>query len=252
MTRAHFAPAFALALLLLPAALNAQTSDSLVQSAIASPSRPAADIARDGLRKPAELLRFAGVKRGDIIGDLIPGQGYFTRLFSAAVGGQGHVYAVVPAELAQVQPKALDGMKALASEPAMANVSVLSMPTDQISTPSPLDIAWTSDNYHDLYAFFGPDKAAQFDAAVFKALKPGGAFIVIDHVAPAGSDVATVRRLHRIDPAIVKGQVLAAGFKLEAQSSALTNPADSHEDPVFSPQIRGHTDQFVLRFRKPG
>lgn len=251
MMRRYTAPVLAFALVVAPSVLLAQAASVAIRNAIAAPTRPATDTARDEARKPAELLAFAGVKAGDTIADLIPGQGYFTRLFSAVVGDHGRVYAIVPTELAQKQPKALDAMAKLASEPGMANVSVLTVPTTELATPTPLDIAWTSDNYHDIYAFFGPDKAAQFDAAVFRALKPGGVFIVIDHAAAAGADIAASQHLHRIDPEIVKAQVLAAGFRLDAQSAVLANPADNHTDPVFAPQIRGHTDQFVLRFRKP-
>jgi predicted methyltransferase len=252
MPRRNLTRLLAFALICTPSALLAQSAGDPIGRAIAAPTRPAADVARDEARKPAQLLAFAGVKPGDSIADLMPGQGYFTRLFSVAVGDRGHVYAVVPAELAQVMPKALAVMTTLAGEPGMGNVAVLSMPTAAIAAPVPLDIAWTDDNYHDIYAFFGADKAAQFDAAVYKALKPGGVFIVIDHVAPAGTDSAAVKHLHRIDPAVVKAQLLAAGFVLEAQSTVLANPADSHTDPVFAPSIRGHTDQFVMRFRKPG
>lgn len=240
-----------LALLAGPLASSAHASNASAQRALSAPGRPAADLARDAMRKPAELLAFSGLKKGDRIGDLIPGQGYYTRLFSVVVGDQGKVYAIIPSELVQVQPKSLEVIKTLAAEPGMKNVTVLVPSTAGIAAPLPLDVAWTSDNYHDLYAFFGQEKAAQFDAAVFKALKPGGTFIVIDHVGPTGSDAAADRHLHRIDPEVVKAQVLAAGFKLEAQSSILANAADTHDQTVFSPAIRGRTDQFVFRFRKP-
>jgi predicted methyltransferase len=232
--------------------IHAAPSGSGIAAAVASADRPAEDVARDELRKPAALLAFAGIKPGDRVADLIPGKGYFTRLFSNVVGPAGHVYAIVPAELAQVLPSAVDTAKAVAADPALANVSVLVAPTASIKAPEPLDAAWTSDNYHDLYAFFGPDQAQAFDKAVYAALKPGGVFIVIDHVAPAGADQAMVKHLHRIDPAVVKAQVLAAGFRLEAQSTVLANPADTHDQPVFAPAIRGRTDQFAFRFRKPG
>ena len=242
----------ALVLLAAPSPGTAQPAEAAAQAAVSAPTRPAADVARDGLRKPAALLVFSGIKRGDRVADIMPGQGYFTRLFRGVVGPNGRVYAVVPTELAQVNPKGLDAIRAAAAEPGMSGVQVLTAPTAEITAPEPLDLAWTSDNYHDLYAFFGPDKAAQLDAAVFKALKPGGVFIVIDHVAAAGGDAAAVRRLHRIDPEVVRAQVTAAGFKLEAQSAILANPDDTHLDPIFSPTIRGRTDQFVFRFRKPG
>ena len=241
------AAAFVLSLILSVPAW-AQSSDPSITAAVTSASRPADDVARDAVRKPAALLAFSHIKAGKQVADLMPGGGYFTRLFSAVVGPHGHVYAVVPAELAQVFPASVTMANAIGG-PAFANVSALIQPTASLDLPEPLDLAWTSDNYHDLFAFFGADKAAAFDQAVFKALKPGGIFVVIDHVGVAGSDP---KKLHRIDPAIVKAQILAAGFRLEAESPILANPADSHAEPVFAPGIRGKTDQFVLRFRKPG
>jgi predicted methyltransferase len=224
---------------------------SAIAAAVASPDRPAADVQRDAARKPAELLSFAGIKPGDRVADLIPGGGYFTRLFSNAVGPTGHVYAVVPAEILKLAPKSLDSARAIPTGTAFTNVSVISAPLAALAIPEVLDVAWTSDNYHDVYGFVGPDAAAQMDAAVYKALKPGGIFIVVDHVAKTGTSDASAHTLHRIDPETVKQQALAAGFKLEAESSVLRNPQDTHDMAVFAPAIRGHTDQFVLKFRKP-
>ena len=244
--------------LLLPLSLARAAVAPAIAAAVASHDRPAADVARDAFRKPAALLAFAGVKPGDRVADLIPGQGYFTRLFSNTVGPHGHVYAIVPAEFAKPLPKAAPTAQAIAAEPAFANVSALVLPIASIKTPAPLDVAWTSDNYHDIYAFFGPDQAEAFDKAVFAALKPGGVFIVIDHVSKPGAapspDLATIwiKRLHRIDPAVVKAQVLAAGFRLEAESALLANPADNDDQPIFTDPLRGRTDQFTLKFRKPG
>jgi predicted methyltransferase len=247
-----FVTAAALCLLLPSSLTRAAPATTGISAAVASADRPAEDVGRDEFRKPAPLLAFAGIKVGDHVADLIPGQGYFTRLFSNVVGSRGHVYSVVPAELAQVLPKAVDWAKMLAAEPAFVNVSVLVLPTASVKAPEPLDVAWTSDNYHDLYAFFGPDQAQAFDKAVYAALRPGGVFIVIDHVAVSGADQATVKRLHRIDPAVVKAQVEAAGFRFEAESRVLANPADDHLQAIFVPAIKGRTDQFVFRFRKPG
>ena len=103
-----------------------------VAAAVAAPDRPAADLARDGARKPAALLAFATLKPSDRIADIMPGQGYFTRIFSHAVGPGGHVYAMIPAELAQVAPKVVDSAKALASDPAYGNVTVLVQPTSAL------------------------------------------------------------------------------------------------------------------------
>jgi predicted methyltransferase len=222
-----------------------------IASAIAAKDRPQADVDRDTSRKPAQLLAFAEVRPNSQIADIMPGGGYFTRLFSHAVGTRGHVYAVVPSELAQVQPKAADDAKALAADPSYGNVSVSITPTTSLSLSTPVDIAWTSDNYHDLYIFFGAEQAQLFDKAVFRMLRPGGLYIIIDHVANAGTSAAALKKLHRIDPAVVKEQALAAGFQFEGSSDALSNANDTHNDPVFDPAIRGHTDQFVYKFRKP-
>ncbi len=157
---------------------------------------------------------------------------------------------MVPEEIMKIAPKSLATAQAIPTG-AYANVTVVSQPLASLSIPEPLDVAWTSDNYHDVYGFAGAAAAAQLDAAVYRALKPGGVFIVVDHVANAGTSDTSSHTLHRIDPETVKQQALAAGFKLEAESSVLRNRQDPHDVPVFAPAVRGHTDQFVLKFRKP-
>jgi predicted methyltransferase len=222
-----------------------------IAAAVASPDRPAADTARDKLRHPAELIAFAGLKPGDQVIDFIPGGGYFTRIFANVVGPKGRVYAITPSELAAKVPKMAQGIVELAEQPAFSNVVPLVQPVSVTGDGGNVDMVWTSDNYHDVYGFFGADHAAAADAAIFAALKPGGVFIVIDHASMPGASATAPSTLHRIDPATVKAQVEAAGFKLEAESGILRNPADTHTEKVFAPDIRGHTDQFVLKFRKP-
>ena len=231
-----------------------------IAAAVADKGRPAADVAVDPDRKPAELLAFAGIKPGDKVADYIPGGGYFTRLFSKAVGAGGHVYAIVPQSVDKAKPAALDGIKALVADPAYANTSLAIRPYEDLAVGEPLDLVWTSQNYHDIYGEVsvfavsgtsGPEATAKLDAAVFKALKPGGVYIVIDHAANAGATDKDAHALHRIDPAVVIAQAKAAGFVLEAQSKLLANPQDAHDKLVFAPEIKGHTDKFVFKFRKP-
>jgi predicted methyltransferase len=115
-----------------------------------------------------------------------------------------------------------------------------------------VDVAFTVQNYHDYPdKFMGPTDPAILDKDVFAALKPGGTYIVIDHVAEAGSGLRDTDTLHRIDPALVKRQVEAAGFEYVDESDVLRNPADDHTLKVFDPTVRGHTDQFAYKFRKP-
>ena len=235
-------------------ATGAGTGDPVSAStaaAVADPARPATDTALDAARKPAETLAFAGVKPGQVVVDFFPGGGYFSRLLSAAVGPKGKVYAFTPAELGALMKKPLpaDGSS---PDPVRPNITAIVGPVNAFATPEPVDLVFTAQNYHDLHdPFMGPADLAAFNAAVFRALKPGGAFLVIDHAAPDGSGLTSTNTTHRIDPAVVVREVTAAGFRLEAESPILRNPGDDRTRPVFDPAIRHHTDQFVYLFRKP-
>lgn len=220
-----------------------------IATAIADPGR-SADTQADSRRKPAELMAFSGVKAGDRVVDLIPGSGYFTRIFSKIVGTKGHVYAIWPNEYAAEDKDDVTATKALA--PHYGNVTILMQAGNALVTPEKVDLVWTSQNYHDYPdKFMGKIDPSLLDKAVFAALKPGGVFVVVDHVAEAGSGLRDTDTLHRIDPAIVKKQAIAAGFVFDGESTVLRNPADDHKLVVFNKAIRGHTDQFVYRFRKP-
>ena len=224
-----------------------------IAAAVADPARPESDRQRDANRKPAECLAFAGVKPGDQVAELMPGGGYFTRLFSKTVGPGGHVYALVPAPSADAPPDVPDfaaRVKAIAADPNYPNVSVVVEPLGQLKAPVPVDLVWTSQNYHDLHNMPGTD-ATVFDQMVFEMLKPGGIYLVIDHEAEPGSGARDTRTLHRIDVETVKKEIQAAGFVLAGTSDLLRQPGDPHSVKVFDPSIRGKTDQFILKFRKP-
>jgi predicted methyltransferase len=224
---------------------------SYVNSALSDPAR-GKDVEADARRHPAELVAFAQVKPGETVVDLLPGGGYFTRIFSQIVGPRGHVYAVMPNEYAKEDADEVALLQALVKDPHYANVTLLMQPAAQFSTPVKADVVWTSQNYHDYPdKFMGPTDPKILNDAVLKVLKPGGIYIVVDHVAEAGSGMRDTDTLHRIDPQIVKEQVVASGFKFDGESDALRNPADKHTLKVFDPAIRGHTDQFAFRFRKP-
>lgn len=235
-----------LAALVAPAV--AEKTPPSIAAAVADPTRPAADRARDAERKPTDMLKFAGVKPGMTVFELLPGSGYFTRLFSSAVGPAGKVIADVPARMAAEHPQMLDKAQAIAAD--RSNVVIVHPPLDDIDHAGQVDLAWTSQNYHDLHNIPGVDVVA-FNRAVFRSLKPGGVYIVLDHAAPEGSGLADTGTLHRIDPLIVRQEVQAAGFLFDGEDKALANPQDHRDLKVFDPAIRGHTDQFVFRFRKP-
>lgn len=224
-----------------------------IAAAIADPNRPDTDVARDANRKPAETLTFTGVKPGALIAELIPGSGYFTRLFSKAVGSTGHVYTLVPERPATApadMPDFAARVKAIATDPHYSNVSVVVEPFSKLSVPAPVDLVWTSQNYHDLHNLPGLDVGV-FNQLVFDDLKHGGIYLVLDHAATAGSGTRDTETLHRIDAEAVKKEVLAAGFVFVGSSDILRQPGDPHTAKVFDPGVRGQTDQFILKFRKP-
>lgn len=221
-----------------------------IATALADKGRPAEESARDAARKPGELLEWAGLKSGDKAVDLVMGGGYFTRIMSVAVGPKGHVWAYQPTEFIQFQASYGEDQKKVAA--AYANVTPVTQGLGALDLPAGMDFVMTVQNYHDFHLKpFPADTAAKVNTAVFKALKPGGVYVVVDHVAPDGSGLDAPQALHRIDPAIVRQEVEAAGFKLEAESPLLRTSDDPHTTNVFSPAIRGKTDQFAMKFRKP-
>jgi predicted methyltransferase len=225
---------------------------SYITAAIADAGRPPEDKAQDANRKPAEVLAFAGIKPGDKVVDLMPGSGYYTRIFSKIVGPKGTVYALQPVEMDKVAPKRLQSLKTFAGTPAYANVVILVQPVAAIAIPERVDMVWTSQNYHDLHdPFMGSPDMAHINKTIFDALKPGGTFLVLDHAATAGSGVSDTNTLHRIDPAAVKAEVTAAGFEFVGGSNVLRNPEDNHSLPIFDKSIKGKTDKFIDKFRKP-
>ncbi len=217
--------------------------------ATAAPVRPEADSKRDAARKPAEMVAFAGIKPGSNVADFIPGGGYFTRVFALAAAPNGSVTAIIPAESEKRRPDDAKAIRDLAGQ-GYGTVKVVSGLGDP-ALAGTLDVVWTAQNYHDLHNSLPPAGVLGVNKAVFAALKPGGVYVIVDHAAAAGSALTATNTLHRIDPAAVRAEVTAAGFKFDGESMALANPQDGHDKNVFDPAIRGFTDQFVYRFKKP-
>jgi predicted methyltransferase len=222
-------------------------------AALSDPRRPSPQVKLDATRKPGPTIAFSGVKSGDHVADFMPGNAYFTRILSDIVGPQGRIYAFIPEEqIANCAPREIAGTQAIAHDLSYSNVTVLTGSLANFRVPEKLDLLWTAQNYHDLHdSFLGPADVAALNAAFFKALKPGGVLLVIDHVAESGSGLRDTETLHRIDPERMKSEIEAAGFIFESQSDALRNPGDDHRRSVFDPLIRGRTDQVVFRFRRP-
>lgn len=220
--------------------------------AINNNTRPVDDIARDGTRKPAAMIAFAKIARGQTVVDMLPGSGYFTRVFAQTVGPKGKVVALVSDQYAKAVPKAATDIEALAAEPAYANVEAAIRFLGNIGAPGSVDRVWTAQNYHDLHGKNLPANTADgINRAVFAALKPGGMYVILDHSAANGSGLRDVDTLHRIDATTLKAEVTSVGFTFAGESKLLANKADDRSKNVFDPAIRGKTDQFVFRFMKP-
>ena len=236
--------------LVLSAGMAQAAPSAAVKAAVADKGRPEADTKRDADRKPAEMLEFAGVKPGDKVADFIPGGGYFTRIFAKTVGPKGKVFAITnppPANATTPPP-----IPAIAADPQYGNITLVATGLGGFKTPEPVDVFWTSQNFHDLYLTRLNLNVPGTIKTIYDSIKPGGVFIVLDHEANAGADVVqTANTLHRIDPAAARKAIEEAGFKFEAESKVLDNPADDHTKGVFDASLRGHTDQFIYKFRKP-
>ena len=220
-----------------------------IEKAVADASRPKADRDADARRMPAETIAFSGVKAGDVVGEFLPGGGYYTRLLSDMVGPKGKVYALETTRWGQGN---VDATKAVLKEKGHENVMFDASPFGEFKLPEKVDVFWTTLNYHDLHvAEYGKVDMAKFNKHVFDSLKTGGTYFIVDHVANPGTTDAEIAKLHRIDQAVVVREVTGAGFKLAGESTALHRPADDHAKPVFDKSIQGHTDQFILKFRKP-
>ncbi len=213
--------------------------------ALMSPDRPEANKARDADRKPLETVQFLGIKTGQSVGDMVAAGGWFTEVLSAAVGPKGKVYSQNPSFFVN-QQGFMDREQALVKR--LGNVEPVHGDFPD-SLNGKLDAALTAQNLHDIYNMGGEDAAVAFLKDAYDALKPGGVLGVIDHVGIEGQDN---KQFHRIPVDVARNIIKKAGFKIDAESNILHNPADDHTKVVRDPSVRGKTDQFLIRAKKPG
>jgi predicted methyltransferase len=222
--------------LLLAASASAQDYKAILSDS----SRPEAERDADAVRKPEEMLKFYGVKRGDKVGDLMASRGYYTAILSQVVGDKGVVYSANPT----VREETRERFKA----PRYANVKIVEGPMANVGLPqdASLEFVLLNLDYHEIEK---GDRAAM-NKRVFAALKPGGVYGVVDHAAAEGAGDSVAKTLHRIEKSLVVNEVSAAGFKEAKESDLLKNADDPHTTNAIKEQ-RGKSDRFVLKFEKP-
>jgi predicted methyltransferase len=228
--------------------------EKAVLAAVANPDRPASDRVRDQPRQSAAVLRFFHIAPGMRVLDLYSGGGYYTELLSYVVGTNGRVVAHNNTPYLEFAKADLPGRFGPGRLP---NVERLLAENNALKLPAvSFDAVLMTNVYHDIY--FVDEKAGwpridgpKLLAEVIQSLKPGGVLGVVDHAALPGAPPATGGTLHRIDPALLKREILAAGFVLDGESDVLINPNDDRTKSAFDPSVQGRTDQVVLRFRKP-
>ena len=234
---------------------RAALGEAELRAAVTRAGRPAASVALDEVRRPAEVLRFMGLRPGDRVLDYFTGTGYYADLMARAVGPRGVVVGWNGAGFMRNQ-RVRDGLDEVRSR--NRNFAYFATANTALAFPSEsFDFVMLHLVYHDAYwesARFNLPRVDPNDVvrAIWDATRPGGTVAVIDHHANPGGDTrAVVEATHRIDPAVVRADFERAGFVLEAQSDMLRNPRDDRSRNVFEEAIRGRTDRFVYRFRKP-
>ncbi len=232
-----------------------EASRAAIAAAIASPDRPKADLEQDARRKPQQVLEFAGIAPGMYVMDVFSASGYYTELLARTVGATGYVYAYNNPPYARFAEK---GIAARYAGNRLPNVKQITATIEDLQLiPASIDAALFIMSYHDLYWRPADGSWPATDpmlllSKLYAALKPGGVVIVEDHVAnPGGEPDKVVDSLHRIDPALVKRDFEKAGFVFDGESRVLAHPDDDHTKLVFDEAVRGRTDQFLYRFRKP-
>ena len=248
-----FSMAAAVALVL--GAVPASAEPANVAAAVANSSaRSEANLKLDEGRKPTELLGFFGLERGMRVIDMFGANRYWAEIIAPAIGPEGQIVVWQPTQFMNDKRKAeFDAFAAKAGTAAL------------ISTPFEAPMLGTNAydfmimnlDYHDVYWQNPERKIGRMEPdawlkRLYAAMKPGAVLGIVDHVANAGGDTReVVEKLHRIDPAVVRADFERAGFVLEGESQLLRNPADDHSLLVFDDKIRGKTDRFVFKFRKP-
>lgn len=228
-------------------------SHTAIARAVSNSARPEADSARDATRKPAEVLEFFAIDTGMKVLDIFAGGGYYTEILSYTVGPEGEVGLY---NNGGWDGFVGEGVVERLADKRLPNVQSIVMEANALSLEANYyDAAIFVLGFHDLYYSDEPSwpaiDAENFIDRLYRVIKPGGVLGIVDHAAEPGVSVAVADLLHRIDPGIIRRDLISAGFVLEAESDILRNALDDRNKPMSDPSVRGNTDRVVMRFRKP-
>jgi len=233
---------------------TAEPAISIYAAALENPSRPEADRDRDAGRHPAKVLKFFGIESGATVLDMFSGGGYYTEMLAHVVGDSGHVVSHMNQAMLAFSG---DEFEMRHTDNRLPNVEVLMAENNELDLDANrFDAIIMTLNYHDLYwesekYNWAKIEVENFLAELVEGMRPGAILGIVDHYAAAGAPSETGSTLHRIDRGIVIAEVEAAGLVLEEESDLLRNADDDRSKSVFDPEIRGKTDRFILRFKKP-
>ena len=217
---------------------------SYIAHAVESPGRTPEQKARDAGRKPAEILTMSGIKPGDNVVEFASFGQYYTTMISNILGPKGTVNMY---DLPYTEKRAGEASRAFVAKHKNAHYHIINY--NDIELPKNVDEVFMVLYYHDLS--LNDIDTAKLNKKIFDALKPGGVFLVVDHNARPGSGREDTKKLHRIDPEVIKKEVTAAGFTLAKESHILAHPEDPHTQMIFTKGLRGKTDRTVFKFVKP-
>ena len=230
--------------------VQADAYDDLVKAAVDNPNRVEANSTRDSTRMPGEVIKFMGVMSGNTVLDMVSNGGYYAEILAGVVGADGRVIAHGFANAGMDPDYAY--AKYIRDTPHMSNVVPIYAGFNDLDLKeNTLDYVFLIQNFHDFYFDRFDVDVEKILAMYKKALKPGGVMAIIDHHAGDGAPSTTGTTVHRIDPAIVKKDMAAAGFELAGELDILLNDTDDNSKSVFDPAVRGKTSRFVLKFKNP-
>jgi predicted methyltransferase len=219
-------------------------------AAIAHRGRMPQDLQRDSYDHPTEILRFAGIAPGMQVADVLGAGGYYSELVSYLVGPTGKVLLVNNAAYDHWSPQLSERL----ANGRLPNVVHITANLNHMKLPdASLDAVLLVKVFHDLYwrgedwPYVSPPEVIE---QLAKALKPGGAVLLIDHSAKTGTGDADVEKLHRIDETFAIKQFTRRGFSVEATDHSLEVPSDRRDQSSLSPGMMGKTDRFVVLLRK--